>query len=66
MLLAVANALLGEQNPGGLRRLIGFLKTHPFWTLLIVVLVIGLVQLVLFVPGHGSGGMDLGPIQQDK
>jgi hypothetical protein len=43
-----------------------FLKTHPFWTLLILVLVFGVLTYVLFVPGHGSGGLDLGPIQPNK
>ena len=44
-----------------------WIKTHPFWMLLIVLLVILMLQLVfIFAPGHGSGGMDVGPIQQDE
>jgi hypothetical protein len=49
------------QNP-----LVSFIRSHPFWTLLIVTLVLMALSYVLFVPGHGSGGMDLGPIQPDK
>ncbi len=41
-----------------------FLKTHPFWTLLIFVVLFAVVTYVVFVPGHSSGGMDLGPIQK--
>jgi hypothetical protein len=44
----------------------GFLKTHPFWTLLIFVLVLTAITYPLIALGHGSGGMDLGPIQQGK
>ena len=45
--------------------MVAFLKTHPFWTLLIfLVLFAVLTYLVFIVPGHGSGGMDLGPIQK--
>jgi len=47
-------------------RVAGFLKTHPFWTLLIFALMLGVFTYFLFVLGHGSGGMDLGPIQQGK
>jgi hypothetical protein len=43
--------------------MVGFLKTHPFWTLLILVILLTAITYSLFVPGHGSGGMDLGPIQ---
>jgi hypothetical protein len=46
--------------------LVSFIRSHPFWTLLIVTLVLMALSYVLFVPGHGSGGMDLGPIQPDK
>jgi hypothetical protein len=40
-----------------------FLKAHPFWTLLIAAVVFAVLSYVLF--GHGSGGMDLGPITPD-
>ena len=43
-----------------------FLKTHPFWALLIAGLVLAVLTFVLFVQGHGSGGMDLGPITPDR
>jgi hypothetical protein len=45
---------------------VSFIRSHPFWTLLLVTLVLMALSYVLFVPGHGSGGMDLGPIQPDK
>ena len=44
-----------------------FVKGHPFWTLLIVAVVLALLDFLLFgVGGHGTGGLDLGPIQPDK
>jgi hypothetical protein len=43
-----------------------FIKTHPFWALLVAGLVLAVLSFVLFVPGHGSGGMDLGPITPDR
>jgi hypothetical protein len=46
--------------------MVGFLRTHPFWTLLIFVVLLTAITYALFVPGHGSGGMDLGPIQHGK
>jgi hypothetical protein len=45
---------------------VSFLRSHPFWTLLILVLVLSVLSYVVFVPGHSSGGLDLGPIQPDK
>jgi hypothetical protein len=44
----------------------GFVRAHPFWTLLLVVLVLSAISYPLFVLGHGSGGMDFGPVQQNK
>jgi hypothetical protein len=43
-----------------------FLKTHPFWTLLFATLALAVLLFVVFVPGHGSGGMGLGPIHSGK
>ena len=46
--------------------MIGFLKTHPFWTLLIAFAVVSLLSFVLFggtnATGHGTGGLEIGPI----
>ena len=43
---------------------VSFLKSHPVWTLLIVWVVFSLLSYVLFVRGgHGSGGLNVGPIQ---
>jgi hypothetical protein len=46
-------------------RAMTFLKAHPFWTLFIVAVVFAVLSYLLFVPGHGSGGMELGPITPD-
>ena len=42
--------------------MIGFIKTHPFWTLLIASLALNLLLFVIFggIGGSGSGGMQLG------
>jgi len=47
-------------------RRVSWIRSHPFWTLLIAVLIFSVLTYVLFVPGHGSGGMNLGPIQPEK
>ena len=44
-----------------------WVKTHPFWTLLIAVLVVSLLQYLLFIAGgRGNGGVHLGPITPGK
>jgi len=45
---------------------VSFLRSHPFWALLILTLVLAVLSYLVFVPGHGSGGMNLGPIQPDN
>jgi hypothetical protein len=45
---------------------VSFIKSHPFWTLLIGVLVLSVLSYVAFGFGHGSGGFDVGPIQPDR
>jgi len=47
---------------------IGLVRAHPFWTLLIAFVALSVLSFVLFggIGGSGSGGMDLGPIQQSK
>jgi hypothetical protein len=57
--------LLGSAEMDGR---MSWIRAHPFWTLVILVLVIVLLQYVLFIApgGHGSGGLDVGPIQPDK
>jgi hypothetical protein len=52
----------GVRDAGEVDLVIGFLKTHPFWSLLIFFFALSLLSYVLFVPGHGSGGLDTGPI----
>jgi len=50
-----------------MRREMNWVKTHPFWTLLIAVLVVALFQYLLFMAGgHGHGGFDVGPITPGK
>ena len=46
--------------------MIGFLKTHPFWTLLIILAVFALIQLLFTFGGSGSGGLDVGPITPER
>ena len=40
----------------------GFIKAHPFWSLLIAVIALNLLLFVVFggIGGSGSGGMQLG------
>jgi hypothetical protein len=45
---------------------VSFIRSHPFWTLLIAALMLSVLSYLVFVPGHGSGGLELGPIQPHK
>jgi hypothetical protein len=45
---------------------VGFIRSHPFWTLLVAVLLFAVLSYLVFGLGHGSGGLDVGPIQPDK
>jgi hypothetical protein len=43
-----------------------WIKAHPLWTLVIVLVAFSLIEVPFVFLGSGSGGLDVGPISPDS